>query len=152
MGNSSSSSGGGRAVWAQKLFKKENKKKDTKKKKSKARRSNSAPTVGPMYDTVADVPVYSVVDKTRKRNIPADDNVQYAEVEVVRRPMHGRSQKRSAGRQDPEITEYATINFIPQETARKRAITPPRKPVHDGGYAGQMPPYRRYNSVSGTLV
>ncbi|CAJ0954436.1 unnamed protein product [Ranitomeya imitator] len=106
-----------------------------------------------MYDTVADVPVYSVVDKTRKRNnLPADDSVQYAEIEVVRRPMHSRSQKKAAVRQDPGVTEYATINFIPQETARKRALTPPRKPAHDGGYAGQAPPYRKYNSVNGTLV
>ncbi|KAM3921007.1 uncharacterized protein RB166_010452 isoform 2-T2 [Leptodactylus fuscus] len=138
-----------------KLFKRQNKPKNSKKKKSKKRRVNSAPPVSPMYDTVAEVPLYSVVDKSRKKNVSPEDNVQYAEIEVVRRPApQKKSQKKPASwQQPPEATEYATINFNPQENhTGKNALVNQNSSAHHSRSAGQSKPGRRYNSVGGTLV
>lgn len=104
-----------------------------------------------MYDTVADIPVYSVVDRSRKREIKADDDVQYAEVEVMRRPPQNRSQKKPPVLQNSE-TEYATINFNPQENyTRKNAPVNQYNSAHHSSSAKENKS-RRYNSVNGTLV
>ncbi|KAG8569352.1 hypothetical protein GDO81_014379 [Engystomops pustulosus] len=124
-----------------------------------------------MYDTVAEIPVYSVVDKSRKRDVRVEDDVQYAEVEVVRRPQN-KSQKKPPAPQQSE-TEYATINFNPENDHTRRnapvnqyssplyfnpqenhtrKISPAdqSRPAHRS--RGQSKSTGKYNSVNGTLV
>ncbi|KAM4651689.1 uncharacterized protein C11orf52 homolog [Discoglossus pictus] len=97
MGNSKSS------LRSLSCFVKGDQQKGSKKKKQKG--TNPPP---PMYDTVTpDFPVYAVVDKTnRKKTLKVDENVQYAEIEIVRRPP-SKSHKKVVS--PPESTEYATI-------------------------------------------
>uniref|UniRef100_A0A8C5MQI6 Uncharacterized protein n=1 Tax=Leptobrachium leishanense TaxID=445787 RepID=A0A8C5MQI6_9ANUR len=83
----------------------------------------SQPTsVAPMYDTVADFPVYAVVDKTKKKPHPpnVNDNVQYAVIEVVK-PPHGNSHMKPV-ESSATTTEYATINFTPTYNAVKGTL------------------------------
>ncbi|KAM5132306.1 uncharacterized protein ACMZJ9_019109 [Mantella aurantiaca] len=175
MGNSSSTKG----LWPPgKLFQRKPKQNSTKKRSSSRTNSRNPPPVGPMYDTVADdIPVYSVVDKSRQNNIKVEDNVQYAEIEVIRKPAK-RSQKKPALLPKPvETTEYATINFPPQHTSADQYEVPPQHtsakqyevpPQHTSAKQYKAPPKHtspsrghtasesqspwNYNSTNGTLV
>ncbi|KAJ8347535.1 hypothetical protein SKAU_G00261240 [Synaphobranchus kaupii] len=84
---------------------------------SKSRKGKEDPVYPPhqpsqahVYDTVADIPVYSVVNKKKKQQ----EELHYAEVQVLQ--SHSAS---SRGGQRPSpasgsTTEYATINFQTQ--------------------------------------
>lgn len=107
-----------------------------------------------MYDTVAnDIPVYSVVDKSRQNHPKVEENVQYAEIEVIRRPTK-RSQKKPAILPKPvESTEYATINFHLQNDPAKPLKPPPgNTSTTYANTATELKSPRKYNSGNGTLV
>lgn len=107
-----------------------------------------------MYDTVAnDFPVYSVVDKSRPNHPKVEENVQYAEIEVIRPPTK-RSQKKPAILPKPvESTEYATINFHPHnEPAKQLKPSPGHTSTTYVNTASEFKSPRNYNSANGTLV
>ncbi|XP_077313044.1 uncharacterized protein LOC143933845 isoform X1 [Lithobates pipiens] len=119
-----------------------------------ARINKKPPPTAPMYDTVAnDIPVYSVVDKSRSNHPKVEENVQYAEIEVIRPPTK-RSQKKPAILPKPvESTEYATINFHTHNDPATKFKTPPgHNPTTYVNTAAELKSPHKYNSANGTLV
>uniref|UniRef100_A0A6I8R364 Uncharacterized protein n=1 Tax=Xenopus tropicalis TaxID=8364 RepID=A0A6I8R364_XENTR len=68
------------------------------------------PNDAPTYDTVAEVPVYAVVDKAKQKKTK-EENIHYADIEVLRRPTTNTSKRKPDIPPKPEATEYASINF-----------------------------------------
>uniref|UniRef100_A0A3B3SA01 Uncharacterized protein n=1 Tax=Paramormyrops kingsleyae TaxID=1676925 RepID=A0A3B3SA01_9TELE len=68
----------------------------------------------PVYDTVAETPVYSVPNKKKKKS---QEEIQYAEVQVLQRqsPAGQRTLPTNTG------TEYATIDFQAKRAAPSRS-------------------------------
>ncbi|CAH2320290.1 Hypothetical predicted protein [Pelobates cultripes] len=110
MGNSVSN------LWSSMNILKKGNKKVSKKRKSR-HSVNTSPPVAPMYDTVADMPVYAVVDKNKKHQKSQDD-VQYAEIQVFNKP---RTSQKTQVVQSPYTTEYATI-AVPKYNAAKGTL------------------------------
>ncbi|KAG8434476.1 hypothetical protein GDO86_012741 [Hymenochirus boettgeri] len=84
--------------------------KDSKRKHS-SRSLQKSPPVFPTYDTVTETPVYSVVNKSKQPHKKAEENLHYAEIEVIRHRQPRSSKQEPNIPTKPEATEYATINF-----------------------------------------
>ncbi|KAM8927673.1 uncharacterized protein C11orf52 homolog [Pelodytes ibericus] len=80
----------------------------------------SPPPVVHTYDTVTDFPVYAVVDKSKKTKMREDEAVQYAEIQVLRKPTV--SQKKAAVLPNHNDTEYATLDFPREYNAVKGTL------------------------------
>ncbi|OCT72513.1 uncharacterized protein C11orf52 homolog [Xenopus laevis] len=105
MGNVGSSK-----LWPTSLGGKKKEKSSGSKKRQSTRPTQKLPTNAPTYDTVAEVPVYAVVDKTKHKK-PKEENVHYADIEVLRRPTTRTAKRKPEIPPKPEVTEYASINF-----------------------------------------
>ncbi|KAE8592616.1 hypothetical protein XENTR_v10018813 [Xenopus tropicalis] len=105
MGNVGSSK-----LWPVSLGGKKKSKHNGSKKRHSTKRTQKPPNDAPTYDTVAEVPVYAVVDKAKQKKTK-EENIHYADIEVLRRPTTNTSKRKPDIPPKPEATEYASINF-----------------------------------------
>ncbi|XP_015192823.1 uncharacterized protein [Lepisosteus oculatus] len=83
-----------------------------------------------MYDAVAEMPIYSVVNKRRKAGGQRQEELHYAEIQVLQGPPSSSRGSSAPALRQSSSTEYATIDFQPPPPPPhgppRKASGPPR--------------------------